>query len=199
MHWIELEGRHVPVRIGGHPGLDFCNTWAGWDDRTNPRGEWLRTYDDFAVWTLHAELVSTSDARRLRRSAARDPGRATRVLSEARTLRTAAHTVALDPSNRGAMAVVTRYVRRSGSAVRVTPGRRPAWNFGADSGLDLPLLATAWAVGDLVTREDLGRVSACPGHECGWLFLDPRGRRKWCSMASCGNRAKVASFARRHG
>ena len=88
MHWIELEGRHVPVRIGGHPGLDFCNTWAGWDDRTNPRGEWLRTYDDFAVWTLHAELVSTSDVRRLRRSAARDPGRATRVLFTAGKSRT---------------------------------------------------------------------------------------------------------------
>ena len=85
-------------------------------------------------------------------------------MADARTLRTAAHTVALDPSNRGAMAVVTRYVRRSGSAVRVTPGRRPAWDFGTDTGLDLPLLATAWAVGDLVTREDLGRVSACPVH-----------------------------------
>jgi len=82
--------------------------------------------------------------------------------------------------------------------VRLTPGDTPRWEFSADVGLDLPLLATAWAVGELVTREDLTRVRSCPGHECGWLFLDASGRRKWCSMQSCGNRAKVASFARRH-
>jgi predicted RNA-binding Zn ribbon-like protein len=198
MHWIELEGCNVPVRIGGHPALDFCNTWAGWDDRTNPRGEWLRTYADFAVWTLHAELVTSDDVRRLRRAAQRAPARAAGVLSHARALRTAAHTAVLDPANTRAMAVITRHVRRSGSAVRVTPGRRPGWEFSAEAGLDLPLLATAWSLGDLVTRQDLQRVKTCPGHACGWLFLDTSGRRKWCSMSSCGNRAKVASFARRH-
>ena len=159
--------------------------------------EWLRNYDHFAVWALHADLVTLSDVRRVRRSAARDPERAARVLSDARGLRTAAHTIALDPSDKRAMAVVTRYVRRSGAAVRVVAGEPPRWAFGADVGLDLPLLATAWAIGELVTREDLTRVRFCPGHECGWLFLDTSGRRKWCSMQSCGNRAKVASFARR--
>jgi predicted RNA-binding Zn ribbon-like protein len=198
MHWLELEGLKVPVRIGGHAGLDFCNTWAGWGEPPDPRNEWLRSYDHFAVWSLHAELVTATDVRRLRRSAQRDPAHAARVLADARALRTAAHTVALDSANTRAMAVITRYVRRSGAAVRVTPGRRPRWEFSADAGLDLPLLATAWSLGDLVTREDLRRVKACPGHECGWLFLDPGGRRKWCSMSSCGNRAKVASFARRH-
>jgi predicted RNA-binding Zn ribbon-like protein len=197
MHWIELEGCKVPVRIGGHPALDFCNTWAGWGEAPDPRGEWLRDYEHLAVWALHAGLVASSDVRRLRLSSRRHSDRAARVLSEARRLRTAAHTVALDPNDKPAMAVVTRYVRRSSAVVRLTPGDVPRWEFGTDAGLDLPLLATAWAVGELVTREDLTRVRCCPGHECGWLFLDASGRRKWCSMQSCGNRAKVASFARR--
>jgi predicted RNA-binding Zn ribbon-like protein len=38
-------------------------------------------------------------------------------------------------------------------------------------------------------------VHTCPS--CGWLFLDPRGRRRWCSMATCGNRAKVRAHAAR--
>jgi predicted RNA-binding Zn ribbon-like protein len=49
---------------------------------------------------------------------------------------------------------------------------------------------------DLLTRRDAVVLSQCVGEDCGWLFLDqsPSGRRKWCSMADCGNRAK----ARRH-
>ena len=32
--------------------------------------------------------------------------------------------------------------------------------------------------------------------DCGWLFLDTSrsGRRRWCSMQSCGNRAKARRF-----
>ena len=36
---------------------------------------------------------------------------------------------------------------------------------------------------------------------CGWYFLDTsRGsRRRWCSMKTCGNQAKVARFRETHG
>jgi predicted RNA-binding Zn ribbon-like protein len=49
---------------------------------------------------------------------------------------------------------------------------------------------------DLVTSDQADRIRECAGENCSWLFLDSsRNRsRRWCSMASCGNRAK----ARRH-
>ncbi|HEX8958590.1 MAG TPA: ABATE domain-containing protein, partial [Solirubrobacterales bacterium] len=37
----------------------------------------------------------------------------------------------------------------------------------------------------------LGRVSRCPGRDCGWLFLNASGRRRWCSMTTCGSREKM--------
>ncbi|HXG40355.1 MAG TPA: CGNR zinc finger domain-containing protein [Candidatus Limnocylindrales bacterium] len=46
------------------------------------------------------------------------------------------------------------------------------------------------------------RLRICANEECRWVFLDesPAGRRRWCSMTSCGNRAKVARYrARRKG
>lgn len=43
------------------------------------------------------------------------------------------------------------------------------------------------------------RITACPAEDCGWLFINASGRRRWCSMASCGNRAKVRAFAQRTG
>lgn len=37
----------------------------------------------------------------------------------------------------------------------------------------------------------LARVHRCPGPSCGWLFLDTSGRRRWCSMSTCGSRVKM--------
>lgn len=38
------------------------------------------------------------------------------------------------------------------------------------------------------------RLRICDNDRCRWLFYDasPTGRRRWCDMASCGNRAKAA-------
>jgi predicted RNA-binding Zn ribbon-like protein len=37
----------------------------------------------------------------------------------------------------------------------------------------------------------LARVRLCPGRNCGYLFLDASGRRRWCSMTACGSREKM--------
>lgn len=49
-------------------------------------------------------------------------------------------------------------------------------------------------------RPAWSRVKACRGTDCGWVFIDAsRNRsRRWCEMASCGNRAKTAAFRARH-
>jgi predicted RNA-binding Zn ribbon-like protein len=50
-------------------------------------------------------------------------------------------------------------------------------------------------VGSPAERE---RLRACGLDSCGSIFLTPAGRdRRWCSMARCGNRAKVAAFRER--
>jgi predicted RNA-binding Zn ribbon-like protein len=56
------------------------------------------------------------------------------------------------------------------------------------------------AVALLADAERLARVRQCPGRNCGWLFLDTSGRRHWCSMATCGSRAKMRRhYARKRG
>ena len=58
------------------------------------------------------------------------------------------------------------------------------------------LAPVLWSAGDLLTGGKLDKVKRCANPECGWLFLDDSraGKRRWCSMQSCGNRAK----AKRH-
>jgi predicted RNA-binding Zn ribbon-like protein len=44
------------------------------------------------------------------------------------------------------------------------------------------------------------RMKACRADDCRWAFLDTSKNRSraWCSMESCGNRAKVNAYRQRH-
>ena len=56
-----------------------------------------------------------------------------------------------------------------------------------------PIVASAMAV---LTAADRARLKQCPGHNCGWLFLDmtKNNKRRWCEMEVCGNRAKQKRY-----
>jgi predicted RNA-binding Zn ribbon-like protein len=53
----------------------------------------------------------------------------------------------------------------------------------------------AWAAVDLLRSDELGRLKRCPPQDCRWLFIDrtKNRSRRWCEMATCGNRAKTRS------
>ena len=72
-----------------------------------------------------------------------------------------------------------------------------AWDVDLRAWTALGVLAPVlWSTGDLLTDGKLDKVKRCANPDCGWLFLDDSraGKRRWCSMSACGNRAK----ARRH-
>ncbi|RBW67303.1 CGNR zinc finger domain-containing protein [Bacillus taeanensis] len=50
---------------------------------------------------------------------------------------------------------------------------------------------------DLFASNDLNNIHRCANPECVLLFIDTRGRRKWCSMKICGNRKKVTRHQQR--
>lgn len=53
------------------------------------------------------------------------------------------------------------------------------------------------AVALLQDHARLKRVTRCPGRGCGWLFLNTSGRRRWCSMSTCGSREKTRRMHQR--
>lgn len=177
----------LPKPLAGHPALELCNTLAGWDDPPEDRNEWLASYDHLAVWAEFAGLVDTCP-----RGAGAD------VLAEVRSLRDAAYRL-LRHGDATAFRVVAAYADEANARRRLTRAADGAAGFRlpATADLRLPLHAAALAVADLLDSPARTTVRACPGDGCGWLFLDPRGRRVWCSMAACGNRAKVRAHAAR--
>ena len=69
-----------------------------------------------------------------------------------------------------------------------------------ESGSDWLLAAIARSAAEILADPASARLRTCANPDCGLLFCDNSRthRRRWCSMAICGNRSKVASFSRRH-
>ncbi len=187
----------LPVSVATHPALDFCNTLAGWNE-PEPH-EYLASYAHVAVWAREAGLVDARAAATILADAELEPRRARRELERARRLRRALYQVCTDPADRvawGAVAAEARAAARHGVlSPEEPPGRR--WSVSNDVGLARPVLEVAREAGELIATTDLRHVKACLGTDCGWLFLDPSGRRRWCTMEVCGNRAKARRHAQR--
>jgi predicted RNA-binding Zn ribbon-like protein len=78
-----------------------------------------------------------------------------------------------------------------------------AWRLGfiaREEGLEWLLAAIARSGAELIVEKPQGKLRQCANPSCQILFYDGSRtqRRRWCSMALCGNRSKVATFARRH-
>jgi predicted RNA-binding Zn ribbon-like protein len=60
--------------------------------------------------------------------------------------------------------------------------------------LDQARAAIAGSLAHFVAEHDVDRLRICAADDCRWRFTDrsPAGRRRWCDMRTCGNRAKVA-------
>ena len=189
-----VDGLVLPAPVATQPALDFCNTLAGWNGE--PRHEYLESFDHLVAWTRDRGLADETSAAELRQAAERNPAAARRALERARSLRRSLYAACTDPADDASWEAVGREARAA--AVHAVlhrdgpPGQR--WSIAAEAGLVRPVLEIAREAGALLATIDLRQVKACPGTGCGWLFLDPRGRRRWCTMAVCGNRAK----ARRH-
>ena len=85
---------------------------------------------------------------------------------------------------------------------RVLTSRRKtaAWQWRArTNGADRLLFTIALDAADLLLSTERSRLRICEGAGCGWFFFDrsKAGRRRWCNMEVCGNRAKVRSYRAR--
>lgn len=193
----ERDGLVLPRAIGGDVALDLVNTFAGWDrSAAAPTRDYLLSYDHLVLWSASVGLVAESDVRPLRRAGLDDPA-ADRALRQARQLRSSVHALLVGDASKHAEALRTvQDLASRGLRTARLRWKPPAVPEFAD-GVRRPLDQVAWHCLLFLGTADATRVRACPGPGCGWLFVDPAGRRRWCRMEWCGNRAKVRAHAHR--
>jgi predicted RNA-binding Zn ribbon-like protein len=198
------------IFVGDDAGIDFLNSIAS---PVDVPVEWLGDGEAFVAWLRQSQLVPDPVLEGMIAKAV--PGELDAVAGQARALREwfrkfvhkhrgkplpRAALKDLDPINR----ILIRDARYSeivpsdaaqeeGSGPFVLMQRR---NWTSSETLLIPI---AEAMARLVADEDFTHVKGCEGHACTLLFVDRTRRRarRWCSMAVCGNRAKVAAFRKR--
>jgi predicted RNA-binding Zn ribbon-like protein len=195
---IEVDGVRLPKQLSGHPALELCNSRAGWQGAPGPRGDYLQSYDALALLAVTTGVITSDAGHTLRRMAAGHVEAAAGVLDRIRSIRTDLYTALTGEPSRAALRRLSAAISAAHSRQRIVLENDCAhWTFGSSPALVDPLDAFLVAAGDLLVDERRKTVAACPGEDCGWLFLNASGRRRWCQMAVCGNRAKQTSFAQR--
>ena len=192
------------VFLGERLWLDFVNT-----DEIH-RGvsrDSIHDFDSLASWLGAALALDAERVMGLRRRAQQQSSGASAALSEARRVRSALRRLAehgaTDEAIRlDALAEINRVLTRSAGTRRVeqredgTFARTFIPGGDAFAGLMIPVVESA---ADALILGELVRVRRCADPRCARVFHDGtrNGRRRWCDMASCGNRAKAARHRQR--
>jgi predicted RNA-binding Zn ribbon-like protein len=182
--------------------LDFANTrsWRGSDQPS----EKLESFGDLTAWLEQSAGIDDEAARAIAAWADRHSEASTQLLAETIALREAMYRMFVGLVNgtgarRADLGAVTGALAAApGRSRLVRAGAGYAWSVDAPVPASVPhlLAPVLWSAGDLALAAPRRRIRQCANGACLWLFLDASrtGTRRWCDMASCGNRAK----ARRH-
>jgi predicted RNA-binding Zn ribbon-like protein len=175
--------------------FDFLNT-AELDGAGRPV-EHLATLADATGWLEEHGLLHPTKRRPLDAS---PRIRAAQLVAHVRAVRSGLRevieaVVAGRPVDTEALATVNA-ILRARSAVELVPGEGGVALAHRHVGdpLDDALAAVAEPLVAAIAAGGIDRLRICANDGCRWVFRDTSrsGRRRWCSMASCGNRAKAA-------
>jgi predicted RNA-binding Zn ribbon-like protein len=199
--------RPPAIFIADAVGLDFLNSVA------TPSGteiDWIADGDGLLAWLDQAELVPTEVLETLRAQAM--PGEMDHVAAQARSLREWFRRFVNERKGRPVrsedareLEPLNQLLARDEQFVRLVAGGPAGLNrleLRTDRRWRTPeslLLPIGQALAALASQEDFTSIRACQGPTCTLVFADhTRGRaRRWCSMATCGNRAKQEAHRNR--
>jgi predicted RNA-binding Zn ribbon-like protein len=183
--------------------LDFVNLPFSPGDPKRRAENWSQLIDFMA----EKGIISVEKSDELRALPESDPG-------AAETLQLQAERLA--DGMCGAFAAIVKnqrvhkeWVEPINEILRVTEGhdelewQGDRWRLGflaKEDGLEWLLAAVARSGAELIAEGAASRLRRCGNASCQLLFYDDSRthRRRWCSMAHCGNRSKVAAFAKRN-
>ena len=184
--------------LGGRLSLDFVNAAPSVAELS-----WERLIE----FLESTNIVSPERGAQLLSLPQSDPQAAEALLVKARRLGSALHKVFAAMLRKQRIAV--EWIEPVNDILRITEGHDELvsedsiWKIefiAREGGLDWLLAALARSGAEIIAEGARARLRHCANPNCGLFFYDKSRtrRRRWCSMAVCGNRSKVAAFARKH-
>jgi predicted RNA-binding Zn ribbon-like protein len=188
--------------LGGRLAIDFANipSYPGAPAQN-------LSWEELIAFLQAAHIVSAERGTSLMALSGTDPEAAQTLLSRAVRLRDALRLAFRAMVKKETMA--REWSEPINEILRITEGHDELvcegseWRMefqAREGGLDWLLAAIARSAAEIIVEGAQARLRMCANPGCDLFFSDNSRthRRRWCSMAICGNRHKVASFARRH-
>jgi predicted RNA-binding Zn ribbon-like protein len=179
------------LMLADHPALDLLNTVLTEDGSVT---DLLKDDDDVSSWLRQAGFAWKTE----------QPLKVGRLLTAAKNLREAI--LSSVKERKAARPVHTEALNRFLACSRKYTvliqhrGQPPVLETRIAAQNEMELLAPiAEQAADLLAHENFNLVRQCEHESCILWFLDTTKahRRRWCSMATCGNRSKAEAFRRR--
>ncbi len=191
-----------PLLIGGRLAINFANI----PSYPGAPAEHL-SWEELIVFLQASDIVSAERGSSLLALSGSDPDAAQTLLSRSVRLRDALRMAFAAMVRKEGIA--REWTEPINEILRITEGHDELASDGIvwkmefiarEGGLDWLLAAIARSAAEIIVEGAQARLRICANASCGLFFSDNSRthRRRWCSMAICGNRHKVASFARRH-
>jgi len=182
--------------VAGDAVLDFLNTVDA-HGRSSDQNR-LTSYASVLAWSLAAGLTDAAEFQCLAAAASNSPEGSEQALTELVEWRETVYRVFEatasneEPPARDWKAVETS-IKKAVSSARLSRDATGSTIWITPPGTDLTTLPQRLALGlyQLLRGDLVANIKQCGG--CTWLFIDTskNHRRTWCSMATCGNRAKA--------
>ena len=181
--------------------IEFANT-AAWRARGHPGRGW----DALVRFVVGAGAIGPAEAGRLRALGEAEPSRCAGAVIRALELRAVIRQILEAIAQKRPLPaewidVVNRALRSHGGAEQLVASGS-GWGLAFIAERRDPLVALAplaRSAAELIAEGPGAPVRKCAHPRCVLYFYDDSRtrRRRWCSMAVCGNRMKVAAHARR--
>jgi predicted RNA-binding Zn ribbon-like protein len=196
-----------PIFVADAPGLDFLNSIA---TPVDEEVDWISDGAGLLAWLEQAGLVPPDALAAIRAQAttaeldaAAEKARSLREWFRAFVQKKKGRALAAkDLRELGPLNQLLERDEQYGEIAASTADGVTSFEFRTNrrwKSAESLLMPIAELLARLVCEEDFTYVKACEGPRCTLLFADhTRGHaRRWCSMAICGNRAKVAAHRQR--
>lgn len=182
--------------LGGDRALDLLNTSHWRDDQ---RVDFVPDFEALARWSEPADLLALREVAQLIDLAGRNPKEASAVhaawieMRESFRRFLAQRINQLEATSDAANRKFLARLEDTLSALKLRMAGGTAEAVAEENALALPLVRSALAITSFIALPPKGVARICEADKCGGFFLDlSRSKpRRWCSMDTCGNRAKV--------
>jgi predicted RNA-binding Zn ribbon-like protein len=175
--------------------LDYANSvdWSPEDDHVDPdQTDVLCTQDALGRWGRRVGLLSDDF-----RAASADELRRARALRDAVYRLFSSISRGREPAKKDLDVLMSDYTQAVEHASLLASETFYKFDWLVRDPRRIRYAVATDAIALLADPGRLKRVSRCPGRDCGWLFLNSSGRRRWCSMSTCGSRDKMRRLHQR--